>query len=347
MKIVKYSFSDILSQERIQLWMNRPNHQLSIGVVAESERSVWTSSLNGESDHTEGIYEIGSITKTIIGLLLSIGEQEGIWNRTEKLSDFVPEWACLPFAQQTSLLDLVTHTSGLPRIPANLGKTIVDKLNPYANYSEDHLIEAVRSERPTTNKKHLYSNYGFGLLGWLLSRRLGKNLCDSLQEHVFQPLRMNSTDLGSNAQTIPPVFDSKGRQVPHWDFQDATAGAGAVRSTITDMLSYIEANLSPSESTLGTALEECRKQHHSIEPGKGIGIGYAWMLYQEKDGSTTWWHNGGTYGSSSFAAFNLDKKTGFVILSNYGVDLWSQLPIIGARKMTVDRLAQMLTSKLF
>lgn len=118
--------------------------------------------------------------------------------------------------------------------------------------------------------------------------------------------------------------------------------------TVSDMLHYMEAHLSDADHPLSAALAECRKAQHDIFPSRGIGIGYGWMFFREKDGSTTHWHNGGTYGSSSFATFNRDKRIGLVILSNHGTDIWSQLaPMIGIRKMSVDTLATLLTKELF
>ncbi|MGC5324218.1 serine hydrolase domain-containing protein [Brevibacillus sp. SYSU BS000544] len=353
---MKNALMEILTQERMQRWASPPTHHLTIGLVSKAERLVWTKGQWDEDSAAKSLYEIGSITKTIIGLLLAIGEQKGIWSRSNSLSDLFPEWSSSSFAQQTTLLQLVTHTAGLPEVPANFRDTIVDKLDPYANYSEGHLIEAVLRESPKTKKSHQYSNYGFGILGWLLSKRLGKNLEDALNDEVFKPLGMTDSRIGLIAQmnesngfaTPLPVFNAKGKSVPHWHFLDTMAGAGGVCSTITDMLNYIEAHLNlTDEPILRSALAQCHQEHHAIFPDKGIGIGYGWMFYKEKDGSTTHWHNGGTYGSSSFATFNRDKQTGLVILSNNGTDLWSQLPLIGMHKMNVDKLAQMLTTRLY
>ena len=347
---MKSMLEDVISQQRIQRWVNAPNHQLTIGLINHSERMVWTQGNVSEDDGSKSIYEIGSITKTLIGLLLAIGEHNGKWHRSDPISDYVPEWSSSLFAQRTTLLHLVTHTAGLPDVPGNFKSTITDQLNPYANYTENYLIEAVLAENRRTKNKFRYSNYGFGLLGWVLSKRLGQSLNDALREQIFKPLGMINSGIGLKFQAsnrILPVFNSKGKPVPHWDFLDTMAGAGAVCSTISDMLNYIEAHLSLSDHSLTSALAECRKAHHVIFPSKGIGIGYGWMFFKEKDGSTTYWHNGATYGSSSFATFNRDKGIGLIILSNYGLDVLSQLPLIGMRKMNVDKLAYVLTNKLF
>ncbi|UKS27071.1 beta-lactamase family protein [Paenibacillus sp. HWE-109] len=341
----------ILATKRVQRWVDRPNHQLTVGLIHHSARTIWTSGQSSVVDASHFLYEIGSISKTITGLLLAIGEQNGVWHRSDRLSDFVPEWSTNSFASQTSLLQLATHTAGLPRLPTNLKNSIINKMNPYANYKDDDLFSAVSAESAKNSNKHSYSNYGFGLLGWLLARRLGVSLDAALRDLVFKPLGMVDTALelpGNHRGHLLPVFNAKGKSVPHWDFQDTVAGAGAVKSTVSDMLNYIEAHWKDVAPPFPAALEECRKAHHDIIKSKGIGIGFGWMFYREKDGSTTHWHNGGTYGSSSFAAFNRDKQIGLIILSNNGGDIWGQLaPLIGIRKMSVDSLAALLTKKLF
>lgn len=341
---------EVLQSKRLQRWVTAQGHQLTVGVVSSDGRFVWTNGAGGASQ-ADGHYEIGSITKTLTGLLLASGGEKALWSPSDRLSALAPGLAESTYAQQTTLLQLVTHTANIPRIPRNLTRTVQDKLNPYANYTEQDLIEAVMTEIPKTGVKHEYSNYGFGLLGWLLSKRLGKSLQDAMNELVFQPLRLSNTALAGHYQapaSLLPVYNGKGKPVPHWTFQDATAGAGAGVSTISDMLTYTEAHLGlSSPSSLDNALAECRKEHYGIFPSRGIGIGYGWMFYREKDGSVTHWHNGGTYGSSSFMAFNRDKSAGLVILSNRGADLASSLPLLGIGRMNVDRLARILANKLF
>ncbi|GED68187.1 hypothetical protein BRE01_18890 [Brevibacillus reuszeri] len=347
---MKITLIDVMTEERIHRFVSPPTHQLTIGLVTKTQRHIWTREQLTEDVQSDSLYEIGSITKTMTGLLLAIGEQRGLWHHSDRLADLVPEWSSSSFAQQTTLLQLVTHTAGLPPIPDNLRETITDKRNPYAKYTESHLIDAVMAERPTTRTSHRYSNFGFGILGWLLSRKIEKSLHDALYEEIFQPLGMTSSGIGSKVHhpdEILPVYTSKGKSTPHWDFHDTFAAAGGVLSSLSDMLTYIEAYLTLDDHPLCPALDESSKEHYSIFPGKGIGIGYGWMFYREKDGSTTHWHNGGTYGSSSFAAFNRDKGIGLVVFSNHGLDAWSQLPLIGMRRMNVDKLARILTTRLF
>jgi len=347
--MVNMILSELINDNRIRRWANRAGHQLTIGLITNGERLFWKNGQMADEHDVLFGYEIGSITKTMTGLLLAVGEQRGLWNRSDLVADLHPEWASSPFARKTTLLHLVTHTSGLPRVPENLDASMEDPLNPYAAYSEQHLQEAVLAESEKENRRHQYSNYGFGLLGWLLAKRLGMSLDDVLQEFVFEPLGMNHTGIGLSDRppAMLPVYTAKGKPVPHWTFQDTMAGAGAVRSTVSDMLRYIGAHLFPARDSLEEALMISLAEHHALIPKRGVGIGYGWMMYRERDGSPTYWHNGGTYGSSSFAAFNRQHGTGLVILSNYGADLWSHFPLIGLARMNVDKLARMLADKLF
>lgn len=420
---MKQMILDVIHQPAVRRWAYAPGHRLAIGWIAGAERWTWSPDDGiAEQPSARAIYEVGSITKTMTGLLLAIGENEGLWSRDDKLSELLPDWAGSPFAEAASLRQLVTHSAGLPRIPGNMQATIEDKLNPYAKYTDAHLKAAVLSEPASKASRHAYSNYGFGLLGYILAARLGTSLSEAMLERLFAPLGMEDTLLrsgdtsqgpggtslpsGGNSQrlvdtslrsgetsqglvdtsqrlvgtslrsgetsqglvgtsqrpvdtslrsggsnpepaALVPVYNAKGAPTPHWDFTDAMAGAGAVCSTVPDMLRYLAANLEPGRYPIGDAIMEGHKEHYGIFPDKGIGVGYSWMFYREKDGSTTHWHNGGTYGSSSFIAFNRDKGRGLVILSNRGADIWSQIPLIGIRKMSVDKLARKLLNGLY
>lgn len=348
---MKSKLTEIMRGKRIQQWMAMPNHQLIVGLVYPSGRNVWVNgNVVNEDSLPDSVYEIGSITKTFIGLLLAIGEENGLWKSSDTLSNMIPEWASSPFAQQTTLLHLVTHTSGLPRIPHNIKGTIQDRRDPYANYDKKDITEAVLSENPRKRRSFNYSNYGYGLLGLLLFQGFGRSLHNVMTEMVFKPLQMKGTGLAGyldETGKILPVYNSKGKSTPHWNFHDSMAGAGAICSTVSDMLHYLEANLGLRGEGVASALAQCHKEHFAIRPKRGIGIGYGWLRYKEKDGSVTHWHNGGTYGSNSFASFNRDKGVGLIIMSNHGPNLRSHLPLIGAGKLNVDKLAKLFTESMF
>jgi len=106
-----------------------------------------------------------------------------------------------------------------------------------------------------------------------------------------------------------------------WDL-DALAGAGALRSDASDMLTYLEAQLHPdrlpasASSTLaGQTLSSAIKESQILraDAGGGMQIALNW-LHIDADGS--YWHNGATGGYSAFALFNPEKDFAVVVLSN-------------------------------
>ena len=102
--------------------------------------------------------------------------------------------------------------------------------------------------------------------------------------------------------------------VPAWHL-DALAGAGALRSTASDMLSYLAAELDTLHGPLARAIALGR------EPRAGIGrdsIALAWVVH-DVAGQRFWWHNGGTGGFRSFVSFEPARGVAMVVLSNASV----------------------------
>ena len=106
----------------------------------------------------------------------------------------------------------------------------------------------------------------------------------------------------------------RGRPVPRFELP-ALAGAGALRSTATDMLRFREANLDPSVTPLAAPLERIQQPRHRM--GRGMQVGLGWLLVRSpgKLGPLLW-HNGGTNGFRSFVGVARDRGIAVVVLSN-------------------------------
>jgi CubicO group peptidase (beta-lactamase class C family) len=103
--------------------------------------------------------------------------------------------------------------------------------------------------------------------------------------------------------------------VPNWDIP-TLAGAGALRSTASDMLTFLAANMGIKHSKLSDAMDMTHKAR--VDAGKTMKIGLGWHI---RDNGITQiiWHNGGTGGYRSFCGFIKDKKVGVVVLSNMNI----------------------------
>ncbi len=61
-------------------------------------------------------------------------------------------------------------------------------------------------------------------------------------------------------------------------------------------------------------MDKLTTQTVSINPRVGVGLG--WHLLNEKNLQPIYWHNGGTYGFSTFCAFTKDKSKAVVVVIN-------------------------------
>jgi D-alanyl-D-alanine-carboxypeptidase/D-alanyl-D-alanine-endopeptidase len=270
-------------------------------------------------EHT--IFEIGSITKTMTSLVLADGIQKKELLLDDPVQNYLPKDMTMPKRGEhiITLEDLATHTSGLPRLaPLQITQSLDPKIraNPYATMDAAQLTKALAGAKARESKKPTpdYSNFGVGLLGYALCQKYGKPYGTLLDERIFQPLNMKETWL-----TVPESekvrfidgFDPAGKPAPHWDFTDATAGAGGIRSTAHDMLLYVEAG---SNRTQAKRIAFDVALHPQYEMGRGH-IGLGWIL-GEIEGKKFAWHNGGTAGFMSFCAFSRSPQVGVVVLSN-------------------------------
>jgi D-alanyl-D-alanine-carboxypeptidase/D-alanyl-D-alanine-endopeptidase len=269
--------------------------------------------LNGES-----VFEIGSITKAFTGILLAEMAARGEVRLDEPVVALLPPGTRIPErnGKVITLLDLSTQSSGLPRLANNM--PFADPANPYADYSDSLLFAFLASYNLTRDigAQYEYSNLGVGLLGNALARRAGKPYEALLSERILLPLKLSDTRITLTPELRARVVQghsTDGAPAGMWDLT-SLAGAGAIRSTANDMLTFLAANISGAPGTLGQALVAAREPRRPAgSPVLKIGLG--WHILT-KSGHTIVWHNGGTGGYRSFAGYDPDRKIGVVVLTN-------------------------------
>lgn len=233
------------------------------------------------------------------------------------VTDLLPKEVKLPRSgdRGISLLDLATQSSGLPNLPDNMNPK--DPLNPYADYTVEEMYRGLAGITLATppGKRYAYSNLGFGLLGHALALRTGAEYEHLVVERICAPLGMDSTrmTLDEALQRRLAVPHDNGSPVKIWE--DRTlAGAGSFLSTAADMLRYVEAHFPGADHPLHAAMQATIKKRRPTDtPATAIGLG--WHITTENAVDIVW-HNGGSGGSRSYAAFLPQEGTGVVVLSN-------------------------------
>ena len=286
-------------------------HTVAYGRLAQGDPRT----LNGDT-----IFEIGSATKVFTSLLLADMVQHSQAALDDPVAKYLPKTAKVPErnGRSITLVDLATHTSGLPRLPGNM--TPKDPGNPYADYTVDQLYQFLSSYQLNRDigSQYEYSNLGGGLLGHVLALRAGTDYESLVTARICAPLEMKSTRI-----TLKPEMKARlavghnaaMEPVENWDIP-TLAGAGALRSTANDLLNFLAANLGYSKSPLAPAMAAMLKTRRPTgRPDLEIALG--WHILTG-NGKEIVWHNGGTAGYRTFIGYDAKARIGVAVLSNAG-----------------------------
>jgi serine-type D-Ala-D-Ala carboxypeptidase/endopeptidase len=270
--------------------------------------------LNGDT-----IFEIGSVSKVFTSLLLSDMVQRGQVALTDPVSKYLPADVKVPQrnGKQITLQDLATHTSGLPRLPGNFKPK--DSGNPYADYTVAQLYEFLSSYelQRDIGSQYEYSNLGGGLLGHALALRAGMDYEALVRTRITAPLNMKSTVIALSPEMkarLAVGHDAKMTPVSNWDLP-TLAGAGALRSTANDMLTFLAANLGYDKTPLAPAMAAMLDVRRPTGT-PGLEVALAWHIISTPGADTVIWHNGGTGGYRSFIGYDPKTRIGVVALAN-------------------------------
>lgn len=261
-------------------------------------------------------FEIGSVSKTMLATVLADLITQGKASLDDPVADYLPAGSTVPTfeGQPIRLRHLVTHTSGLPAIPAVV--MAGNPANPYAAVDPDALL---RSLAGTTLARapgatFEYSNFGAMVLTLAVARRAGSDFETLLQQRLFAPLGMRGAYVNRAPAGAQPVqgHAPSGQPVLAWTFQTDVSGVGGVRATLEDMVRYVQAEAGLVQTPLAPAIA---LTHAPVDTPAAAPIAMHWMR-ASLNGRDLLAHEGGTGGFSSFVAFDPVAKRGVVILSD-------------------------------
>jgi CubicO group peptidase (beta-lactamase class C family) len=204
--------------------------------VATAGEVTWTGGAGdvpGEPEDTQ--YRIGSITKTLVAVLVMRARDEGLLGLEDPIGRFVPETA---YADAT-VAELLSHTSGMQSEPVgpwwerSPGVAVPDLLR--ANDGSGRVAPA--------GAYFHYSNLGFALLGEAVARLRGARWWELVSAQILEPLGMSRTTylpVAPHAQGASVVhFTGELQREPHQDTM-AMGPAGQAWSTVTDLLRWAD-----------------------------------------------------------------------------------------------------------
>jgi len=325
-QISKITFEDML----VYTTKNNKDAIITVGIIQNGSISYTIYGKNGETlPQKEHIYEIGSITKTITVSLLFKAIDDG----KIKLDDNIDKYLDLPQKDYyPTIRRLITHTSGYKN--QYLEKQIIFNFlkgrNAFYCISNEQLINRIgKINLKDKDYNFSYSNFGISIIGAVLSEIYGKDFTVLINDYAQEEFGLTKTI----------VSDSSGNLDNYWDWanNDVYIPAGALTSTIEDMLKYAQLQIHETpEYILGMqkALVDVNKssaRNNKINMHID-SIGAAWIIDNHND---IIWHNGGTGHFNSYLGFDRNNKTAVVVLSNLPPNYRIPATIMGI-KLLID-----------
>ncbi len=303
-----------------------PSFGIVVGTIGPDGRRVIAHGRSGTSRPLDGdsAFEIGSVTKGFTGLLLADMVRRGEVALTDPVAKYLSPDVKIPQrnGRSITLLDLATHTSGLPFMPNDAPATEASAAKEPGKYAAAQIYQFLaRYELPRDiGAEWEYSNIGYWLLGEALASRAAMDYESLLRTRILLPLHLKSTAVtlspelkaklavGYDASLQPaPLFAS----LPIYSIMPA---AGGIVSTANDLLAFLAAAMGYEPSPLASSMAGMLSTGRPMSrPGVEQALG--WIVEKEGDDALIF-HDGGTWGYASAVAWDPKKRIGVVVLSN-------------------------------
>jgi CubicO group peptidase (beta-lactamase class C family) len=275
------------------------------------------------------LFEVGSLTKAMTGMLLADAIERAELTMSSTVGEVLPVLVGSAVATVT-VQELCTHTSGLPRIPANPGTVLRATrfaflgLDPYRGVTASQVVAISGKQHLLHRGRAAYSNLGAALLGQLLAERAGADFAALLHKRIFMPVGMRSARVATRQQKAAPGWSDAGLPRQPW-VMGGYAPAGGVIATIDDLARLAVALV--NRTAAGYLSMAPLPGVMTSRPGRRSGM--FWIIDSRPDGSTMTWHNGATGGYSSFFALFPEARQAVVALANISRPLDQQRIALG------------------
>ncbi|MGA9306682.1 MAG: serine hydrolase [Candidatus Sulfotelmatobacter sp.] len=296
-----------------------------VGVIGPQGRRVIPYGHFSQKDprpldgHT--LFEIGSVSKVFTALLLADMVRKGEVALADPVAKYLPSGVKIPErnGRAITLVDLATHTSGLPFMPDELPAF---RTSATPDNSDAQLYKFLARYQLTRDPgaEWDYSNVGYWLLGQALATRAGMDYETLLRARILAPLKMKNTAItltaklkarlaiGHNAVLQPAASFSS------VSIYSAMPAAGGLVSTVNDLLTFLAVAMDYEPSPLAPSMAAMLTTRRPID-GDDSEQALGWVVTGKGDDQLVT-HDGFTWGYASYVAWDSATRTGVVVLSN-------------------------------
>jgi serine-type D-Ala-D-Ala carboxypeptidase/endopeptidase len=267
--------------------------------------------LNGDT-----VCEIASVTKVFTALLLADMIRTRDFKLTDPVVKYLPKGTTLPErnGRSITLVDLATHTSGLPFMPDNLPSF----QDPSYSKADLYRFIAAQTLKQDIGTHWDYSNLDYWLLQEAIATRGRADFEQLLQKRVIAPLGLRSTTI-----TLSPELQARvaighdavmqpTRPLASSPLFNLMPAAGSMLSTANDLLKVLSVAMGYEDSKLAPTMA---KLLQTRRPAGDLEQALGWMVMGEGDEQMVL-HDGGSLGFGSSVAWLPQQRVGVVVLMN-------------------------------
>ncbi|WP_437398475.1 serine hydrolase domain-containing protein [Flagellimonas lutimaris] len=271
---------------------------------------------DGTKPNNRTLYEIGSISKTYVGLLLSQAVTDGKLNLESDIRAYLPNGNYENLKLKDSpitLRNLATHTSGLP---VNLNCNDLEypqKFDCIKSYSREVFFNKLLKVKllDDSGKNYNYSNAGIRLIGYILEEVYNDTFPNLLKRYVFSKSGEQNTFYRLNENLKLEMALGKNRDGVIMPISsEYYASDGALKSNTRSMLNYIKMYMESQDAAVKQSLNLLTEKNNRL------GRAYVWNTFQYNTANPMFYHSGGTFGFSSWIALYPKKNIGIFLVTN-------------------------------
>lgn len=288
------------------------------GQILWEEGFGWADREERRAATAHTVYSLASITKPITATGLMLLKQRGRIDLDKPVNEYLGEaklTARMGDAGEATVRRVAGHTAGLP-----MHYQFFYADEPYQPPRMDETIRRYGNLITAPGERFEYSNLGYGVLDYVITRISDKPYADFVREELFLPLGMTHAAIGlppALAQHAATRYAPDGMPFPFYDFDHP--GGSAAFCSAHDLarfgMFHLKAHLRDQKAILSDESIDEMKINPTLGE-KPVGYGFGWGIQEDNFGYRTVGHNGGMSGVSTTLILVPDEGIVVVALAN-------------------------------
>jgi len=289
---------------------------LSVGVV--TGKNSYTKHFGeltigkGNKPNDETLYEIGSVSKTMTGLLTAYALHDNKLALEENINRYIPDdlSKVSPESNPITIRQLLSHTSGLPRSTEDLGLA--------SSASDEQAFLTQLNTYDTSDKKgrFLYSSVGTELLCYLLQEVYQIPFDSLLKDILHRMANITNTqvNLSEQQQSLLALGYDKNMELAAATSKASVlwGGSGFIKSSMSDLVKYMRLQLQQQNPIV------IASQQTLFEVSQTDALAFYWIRSTDETLGTYFIHHGGLMGTQNWMMIFPQHELAISVITNSG-----------------------------